>query len=136
MATMNTYFIYLLASLLLLAFAIPASAQWPDDRRDDQRKGPGPYPPGMGRSKGPGQPPPFGAYCPQRHADQYGARQPVLTIEDARGRLIRYFDIAPERIRRLEERRHVFLAEITDQEGRPVELVIIDRRTGRIRSIR
>jgi hypothetical protein len=81
-------------------------------------------------------PPPFGGYCPKRHADQYGARQPVHTIADARDRLSLFFHIDAGRIRRLEERRHVFLAEITDPEGRPVELVIIDRRTGRIRSIR
>jgi len=80
--------------------------------------------------------PPFGGYCPRRHADQYGARQPVLTPTDARERLSLFFSIDPARIRRLEERRHVFLAEITDPEGRPTELVIIDRRTGRIRSIR
>lgn len=127
---------YLLSILLLLAFAVPASAQWPDDRRDEYRKGSGPHGPGMGRGMGPGGRTPFGAYCPKGHADQYGARQPVLSVDDARERLSRFFGIDPAQIRRIEERRHVFFAEITDPEGRPVELVVIDRRTGRIRSIR
>ena len=122
---------YLLSTLLLLALAVPASAQWPDER-----PGNGPQGPGKGRGMGPGGHTPFGAYCPKGHADQYGARQPVLTIEDARERLSRFFGIDPSRIKRLEERRHLFLAEITDPEGRPVELIVIDRRNGRIRSIR
>lgn len=136
MTMTGKFSIYLLFSLLFLALAVPASAEWPDDHRDGRRKGGGPHGPGMGRGMGPDTPPPFGAYCPKRHADQYGARQPVLTIEDARERLSRFFGIDPSRIRRLEERRQVFLAEITDPEGRPVELIVIDRRTGRIRSIR
>ncbi len=129
-------FTYLLSALLLLALVVPVSAQWPDDRRDEYRKDGGPRGPGMGRGMGPGGRTPFGAYCPKGHADQYGARQPVLSIDAARERLSRFFDIDPAQIRRVEERRHVFFAEITNSEGRPIELVVIDRRTGRIRSIR
>ena len=129
-------FTYLLSTLLLLALAVPSFAQWPDDRRDEYRKDSAPRGPGMGRGMEPGGRAPFGAYCPKGHVGQYGARQPVLNIDDARDRLRLYFNIDASRIRRLEERRHVFLAEITSHEGRPMELVIIDRRTGRIRSIR
>lgn len=120
----------LLSALLSLALVSQAAAWWPDDRApDNQRRTP------HSRGMEPGSTP-FGGYCPKRHSDQYGARQPVLTPADARERLSLFFSIDPARIKRLEERRHVFLAEITDPEGRPVELVIIDRRTGRIRSIR
>lgn len=125
---------YLLSALLLLSLADQAFAWWPDERGPDHQRRL-PRGPGMGRGMEPGSTP-FGGYCPKRHADQYGARQPVLTLSDARERLSVFFSIDPTRIRRLEERRHVFLAEITDHEGRPIELVIIDRRTGRIRSIR
>lgn len=130
----NKTSICLLSALLSLALASQAGAWWPDERGPDHQRRPF-NGPGIGRGMEPGSTP-FGGYCPKRHADQYGARQPVLTPADARERLSLFFSIDPARIRRLEERRHVFLAEITDPEGRPVELVIIDRRTGRIRSIR
>jgi len=126
----NKLFTSLLPALLSLALASQASAWWPVEPSPDYQRRPAGRP-GME----PGRPP-FGGYCPRRHADQYGASQPVLTPADARERLSLFFSIDPARIRRLEERRHVFLAEITDPEGRPTELVIIDRRTGRIRSIR
>lgn len=124
---------YLLITTLFLALAAPAAAQWPDGRKGER---PWAGPPGPGTGPEPGGPPPFGGYCPKRHADRYGARQPVNSRAEALERLHLFFAIDPARISRLEERRHVFLAEITDPEGKPVELVIIDRRTGRIRSIR
>lgn len=80
--------------------------------------------------------PAYGGYCPKRHTDRYGARQPVNSLAEAKERLYGYFDIAPTQISRIEEYRQVFIAEITDLEGNPVELVAIDRRTGRIRSVR
>lgn len=123
-------YLYFFTALLFSPLAAPALADWPDDRRGDRRKGNGP---GYGMERGPV---PYGGYCPKGHTDRYGARQPVLTVEDARERLSRFFAIDPARIKRVEERRHVFLAEITDPEGRPIELIVIDRRTGRIRSIR
>ena len=124
--------LYVVTALLFSALTAPASADLPDDRRGERRRGDGP---GHGMERGPV---PYGGYClkGQGHTDRYGARQPVLTVEDARDRLSRFFAIDPARIKRVEERRHVFLAEITDPEGRPVELIVIDRRTGRIRSIR
>ncbi|CAH2030466.1 hypothetical protein [Trichlorobacter ammonificans] len=124
---------YLLVLTLVPALAAPVAAQWPDGGKGER---PWAVPPGPGMQPGPGGTPPFGGYCPKRHADRYGARQPVHTRAEALDRLHLFFGIDPARISRFEERRHVFLAEITDPEGRPVELVIIDRRTGRIRSIR
>ena len=126
----NKLFTCLLSALLSLALASQASAWWLNESSPACQRCPS-----RRQCMEPGHIP-FGGYCPKRHADQYGARQPVQTPADARERLSLFFSIDPARIRRLEERRHVFLAEITDPEGRPAELVIIDRRTGRIRSIR
>ena len=80
--------------------------------------------------------PAYGGYCPKRHTDRYGARQPVNNLAEAKERLYSFYGVAPDRISRIEEYRHVFIAEITDPEGNPVEAVAIDRRTGRIRSVR
>jgi hypothetical protein len=81
-------------------------------------------------------PPPFGGYCPRRHPDRYGARQPLRTTDEARERLGLFFKIPPSQITLRKELRMGYIADIADSEGRLTDRVIIDKRTGRIRSIR
>ena len=120
---------YLLTGLLLLALSGSASAQWPEQR-------PGPPGPGMhGDGHGPGRRSPYGAYCPKRHPDHYGARHPVRTVSDARERLLQFFGSDQTDVINLEERPRHFRADIVDKHGKLLDTVIIDRRSGRIRSI-
>jgi len=120
---------YLFPILLVLAIAHPAAAQWPDEER--------PLMPGHGwhgGGQGAGRSP-YGAYCPKRHADKYGARQPVQTATEARQRLLQFFGADEVTIRNLEEYPRHFKADIINKNGKLLDTVIIDRRSGRIRSI-
>ena len=81
-------------------------------------------------------PRPFGDYCPSRHADHYGARQPVTTEQEARQRLALFFHCRPDQVFIRRELRMGYIADITSNEGERVDRVIIDKRSGRIRSIR
>ncbi len=76
---------------------------------------------------------PYGAYCPQK--ESYGARRPVKGPEEAMAILRSYFQDKELIINIVKERRWGFIAEITKQDGTLVDVVIVDRRTGRIRSI-
>lgn len=128
----TTFLTYFLASLLVVALASPAAAQWPEER---------PFEPGRGRhgdGPGPGfglKHAPYGAYCPKRHADKYGARQPVRTVAKARERLLQLFGADGNSIANLVERPRHFRADILDKNGKLLDTVIIDRLSGRIRSI-
>ena len=81
-------------------------------------------------------PSPFGDYCPRRHADHYGARQPVQTPDEATERLRLFFNVPPSQIVLRKEFRMGYIADITNADGTLIDRVIIDKRTGRIRSIR
>ncbi len=125
-------YIYFLITFFLLP-AVSATAE--DDPGQGRRRGWGrqgaciagePCPPS----------PPFGAYCPSRHADKYGARQPVQSAEDARQRLALFFRIPPEKILLRRELRNGYIADIINPDGSISDRVIIDKRHGRIRSIR
>lgn len=77
--------------------------------------------------------PPYGAYCPEK--GWYGAKQPVRSPEEAVAILRAYFKDNGLIIKIVRERRWGFIAEITEADGTLVDIVIVDRRTGRIRSI-
>lgn len=77
--------------------------------------------------------PPYGAYCPQK--GWYGAKRPVRSPEEAMAILRSYFQDKGLIINIVKERRWGFIAEITKYDGTLVDIVIVDRRTGRIRSI-
>lgn len=77
--------------------------------------------------------PPYGAYCPQK--GWYGAKKPVRSPEEAIAILRSYFQDKELIINIVKERRWGFIAEITRSDGTLVDIVIVDRRTGRIRSI-
>lgn len=123
---------YLLAIIALVLLADPAAAQWPDGRPFTPERGW--HGPGQGLGLGPGRSP-YGAYCPKRHADRYGARQPVHTEAEARERLLQLFGADQVTVSDLEERPRHFKANIVDKNGKLLDTVIIDRRSGRIRSI-
>lgn len=77
--------------------------------------------------------PPYGAYCPEKGL--YGAKRPVRSPEEAMAILKAYFKDKDLIIKIVRERRWGFIAEITKYDGALIDIVIVDRRTGRIRSI-
>jgi hypothetical protein len=81
---------------------------------------------------------PYGHFCPQRKwGGPYGVRKPVATVDEARQVIEQYFGVRRMSVTvgKIEERKWFFLAEILDKDGTVVDETIVDRRTGRIRSI-
>jgi hypothetical protein len=81
---------------------------------------------------------PYGDYCPgSRWGGPYGMRKAVATTDEAKQVIERYYAVRQKTIivGRIAERRWFFLAEILDQDGKVIDETIIDKRTGRIRSI-
>ena len=112
-------------AVFIVTIATPAAAEWPWG--------------GGYRQGGQGQaccPPPYGAYCPKRHSDQYGRRQPVQDRQDGLARLSTFFGVPTTAVRISEELRFWYLADILAPNGTIMERVLLDKRTGRIRSIR
>jgi hypothetical protein len=81
--------------------------------------------------------PPYGQFCPGMRGDPYGARKPVKTTDEAKQVLEKYFESSGKKvgIGNIEERRWFFIAELIDPEGTLIDKAIVDKRTGRIRSI-
>jgi len=77
---------------------------------------------------------PYGDYCPGRHG-RYGAKQTIHSREEARTTLEEYFKDKEITIGHISERKRFFRAEIRDRANNLVDIIIIDKRTGRIRSI-
>lgn len=65
----------------------------------------------------------------------YGQRRVVLSKEDARRILKQYFFRINVKVGPIRERKFYFEAEIRDKRGYLLDIVLIDKRTGRIRSI-
>ncbi len=78
---------------------------------------------------------PYGGYCRGDQWGWYGARNPVTTIKDARALLVRYFEGEEVVIGKITEKEWYFEADIKDKKDTLVDRVIVDKRTGRIRSI-
>lgn len=78
---------------------------------------------------------PYGDYCRGSRWGWYGAKNPVKTAEDAGTLLKRYFEDKDVVIGKITEREWYFEADIKDKEEKLVDRVIVDKRTGRIRSI-
>jgi hypothetical protein len=66
---------------------------------------------------------------------RYGERMSVITEEEAQGILRDYFPDKHFKIGKIKRKKFYFEADIRDRQGRLIDRVIIDRRTGRIRSI-
>ena len=64
----------------------------------------------------------------------YGEKRPVTTIEEAKKVLAGYFSKKDVKIGEIKEQELFFEAEIRDRNNNLVDKVIIDKRTGRIRS--
>lgn len=65
----------------------------------------------------------------------YGEMRAVSTLDDAKRILIRYFSGKEIKIGLIVEKELFFEAEILDKHSNLIDRVIIDKRTGRIRSI-
>lgn len=78
---------------------------------------------------------PYGDFCRSGPRGGYGARRPVTTVDEAHRRLAEYFSGEDIVIGDIVERPMVFIATVTDRDGRVVDRVIIHKRGGRIRSI-
>lgn len=66
---------------------------------------------------------------------EYGEKRAVSSEDEARQILKRYFSKRGVRIGKITEKELYFEAEIRDRGGNLVDIVIVDKRTGRIRSI-
>lgn len=76
---------------------------------------------------------PYGDYCPMWGS--YGARKPVRTASEAKRILHEYFASYGIKIGKIKEREYFFEADIKDKNNNLIDVVIVDKRTGRIRSI-
>jgi hypothetical protein len=77
---------------------------------------------------------PYGDYKKGAADTGYGEKRPVATIEDARKVLAAYFAKKDVKIGEIREQELFFEAEIRDKNDNLVDKVIVDKRTGRIRS--
>src|SRR5574340_386212 len=64
----------------------------------------------------------------------YGEKRPVTNVEEAREALTEYFAKKDVKIGEIREQELFFEAEIRDKNNNLVDKVIVDKRTGRIRS--
>jgi hypothetical protein len=80
---------------------------------------------------------PYGQFCPGRGRGPYGVRKPVTTVDEAKQVVESYFAGLRENVKtgKIEERNLFFEVEILNQEGALIDKTIVDKRTGRIRSI-
>lgn len=78
---------------------------------------------------------PHGSYCSGPGWGWYGARKAVKTPDEARKLLEEYFKSEKVVIGDIKERKFFYMAEIKDNENEVIDKVIVDKRTGRIRSI-
>ena len=77
---------------------------------------------------------PYGDYKKGAADTGYGEKRPVTTVEDARKVLAAYFAKKDVKIGEIREQELFFEAEILDKNDNLVDKVIVDKRTGRIRS--
>ena len=77
---------------------------------------------------------PYGSTPPGDRA-RYGANDPVKSAEEARERLEAYYGGGGLVVGRVSERPLYFEASIKHKDGRLIDRVIVDKRSGRIRSI-
>lgn len=73
--------------------------------------------------------------CGKRRGDWYGARQPVATAAEARTLLQNYFAGRDYTVSDLSEKKWGFRGDIVDKSGKIIDRVMIDKRSGRIRSL-
>lgn len=78
---------------------------------------------------------PYGDYCPDHRWGWYGAKRVVKSPEEARRILEIYLKGYDVLIDSIKEKERFFEAEIKDKNKILLDILIIDKRTGMIRSI-
>jgi len=83
---------------------------------------------------------PYGNYCPGMQWGPYGVRKPVRTAEEAKQVIETYLsDLSGNtegfRVGQIQEKNLYFEVEILDRNNKLIDRAIVDKRTGRIRSI-
>lgn len=73
--------------------------------------------------------------CGKQRGDWYGARQPVTSADEALALLRNYYAGQEYTVSGVIEKRWGFRADVLDKNGAAVDRVMIDKRTGRIRSM-
>lgn len=73
--------------------------------------------------------------CGKRKGDCYGMRNPVSSADNARIRLTEYFADRKLQLSEITEKKWRFEAELLDSNGKVVDRVMIDKRSGRVRSL-
>lgn len=77
----------------------------------------------------------YGNYCSGPKWGWYGAKKSVRTADEIKKILQEYFKNEPIVIGNIKEMKWFFEAEIKDKNNNLLDMVIVDKRTGRIRSI-
>lgn len=105
----------LFLALSLLSFPFPADAQGRMGYR------------GMG----------YGDFCPGMGMGPYGARRAIRTADDARRAITNYFAGTDQAVHpgKIVEKDLYFTVELLDRNNTVVDTAIVDKRTGRVRSI-
>ena len=126
---LKRFFTLSLVFLLIVIHAVPSSAEVRERPAQNSSRMfyvfPFAYP------YGPGERSPYGS----TNEGLYGQRRAVLTKEDARRILKQFFFGRNVRVGPILERKFYFEAEIRNNRGDLLDIVLIDKRTGRIRSI-
>lgn len=73
--------------------------------------------------------------CGKRRGDWYGASRPVATAGEAKKLLLNYFTGPDYTVSEVTEKRWGYKSDILDKSGKIVDRVMIDKRSGRIRSL-
>lgn len=85
---------------------------------------------GKGRHMGP-----YGGYCKGPRWGWYGAHRTVTTVEETRSLLEEFLQETDLLVGEITERDTYFEAEVLNEDKEKVDLLIVDKRTCRIRSI-
>lgn len=78
---------------------------------------------------------PLGGYCKGSQWGWYGARRIVKTAADAENIIRGFFLPVRVSVANVREKPAFFEAEVRDRNNAVIDMVIVDKRTGRIRSI-
>ncbi len=78
---------------------------------------------------------PFGSYCRGSQWGWYGARKIVRTAVEAEKIIINYFSPEKVSVANLREKSTFFEAEVIGKNNAVIDVVIVDKNSGRLRSI-
>lgn len=131
----------LLLCMMLLAVAVADAAQPgsqaepPDNCRKQGRNKDCDAAPGWGKGEKETCSPEMRGRCGKRRGDWYGARQPVTSAAEAQTLLQNYYAGQGYTVSAISEKKWGFKADILDRNGAVVDRAMIDKRSGRIRSL-